>query len=76
MALLGNFIGGALGLQSAESYTQSVEAANRLQELQRKNQARENQLAYGVDTEMRGGTAGVKPFDENLIAAIEVALES
>jgi len=63
MALLGNFIGGALGLQSGESYTQSVEAANRLSELQRKNQARENQLAYGVDTEMRGGTAGVKPLD-------------
>lgn len=62
MALLGNFIGGALGLQSGESYTQSVEAANRLQELQRKNQARKNQLAYGVDTEMRGGTAGVKPL--------------
>ena len=38
MALLGNFIGGALGMQSAEDYEGAVTSASRLQELQRKNQ--------------------------------------
>ena len=38
MALLGNFIGGALGMQSAEDYEGAVTSASRLQALQRKNQ--------------------------------------
>jgi len=42
MALLGNFIGGALGMQSAEDYEGAVTSASRLQALQRKNQIREN----------------------------------
>ena len=51
MALLGNFIGGALGLRSGEEYTQSVEAAQRRQELQRKEQERLNNLKYGAKQE-------------------------
>ena len=51
MALLGNFIGGALGLRSGEEYTQSVEAAQRRQELQRKEQERLNNLKYGANQE-------------------------
>lgn len=63
MGLLGNFVGQALGMQSAEEYTQSVEAADRLQRLQRANRARKNQLEYGVDKTQRDGTAGVTPFN-------------
>ena len=62
MALLGNFIGGALGMQSAEEYTSSVESADRLQKLQRANLARENQLKYGVDQTQRDGAGGVAPL--------------
>ena len=62
MALFGNFIGGALGMQSAEEYTSSVEAADRLQKLQRANLARENQLKYGVDKTQREGADGVAPL--------------
>lgn len=39
MALLGDFIGGALGLQSGQDYASSVESASKLRALQRKNQA-------------------------------------
>ena len=42
MALLGNFIGGALGMQSANDYAVAVDSASKLQALQRKNQIREN----------------------------------
>jgi hypothetical protein len=38
MALLGNFIGGALGMQSATDYATAVDSASKLQALQRKNQ--------------------------------------
>lgn len=62
MALFGNSIGSALGMQSAEEYTSSVEAADRLQKLQRANLARENQLKYGVDKTQREGADGVAPL--------------
>ena len=58
MALLGNFLGNALGMQSAEEYTQSVEAANRLRDLQYKNQTLKNESKVPVtneDTDQVGG---------------------
>lgn len=63
MGLLGNFVGNALGMQSAEEYTRSVEAADRLQRLQRANQTRINQLNYGVDKNQRAGIAAAPQFN-------------
>lgn len=62
MGLLGNFVGNALGMQSAEEYTRAVEAADRLQKLQRANSAAQNQLNYGVDKTMQNGVANIQPF--------------
>ena len=43
MALLGNFIGNALGLRSATEYASAVEAADKLKKLRRQNTIEENE---------------------------------
>jgi hypothetical protein len=63
MALLGNFIGNALGMQSAEEYTQSVEAASRLRELQRKNQFIKDRKDVPVTNEATDSVSGLKVPD-------------
>ena len=58
MGLLGNFLGNALGMQSAEEYTQSVEAASRLRDLQNRNQSLKDEAKVpvtNVDTDQVGG---------------------
>ena len=62
MALLGDFIGGALGMQSAEDYVGSVGAASRLRELQRKNQFTDDVMKYG-QPDKPAGVQAVEPFN-------------
>ena len=62
MALLGDFIGGALGMQSAEDYVGSVGAASRLRELQRKNQFTDDMMKYG-QPDKPAGVQAVEPFN-------------
>ena len=59
MALLGNFLGNALGMQSAEEYTQSVEAASRLRDLQKKNQYAKDKKDFPVTNEDTGSVSGL-----------------
>ena len=63
MALFGNFIGNALGMQSAEEYTQSVEAANRLRDLQYKNQSLKDEAKVPVTNEDTDRVGGLKVPD-------------
>lgn len=65
MALLGNFIGGALGMQSAEDYEGAVTSASRLQALQRKNQFTKDMMnsAKPADPEAVRQVAPFNPGD-------------
>ena len=65
MALLGNFIGGALGMQSAQDYEGAVTSASRLQALQRKNQFTKDMMnsAKPADPEAVRQVAPFNPDD-------------
>lgn len=63
MALFGNFIGNALGMQSAEEYTQSVEAASRLRDLQNRNQSLKDEANVPITNEATGQVGGLRVPD-------------
>jgi hypothetical protein len=64
MALLGNFIGGALGMQSAEDYEGAVTSASRLQALQRKNQFTKDMMNSAKPADP-AAVRQVAPFNPN-----------